>query len=55
MQESLLRLNLPKEIEKNKVDDCVDDTDNHIEHADKEILIDQIAKIEFEGRHDDGE
>ena len=39
VQESLLRLNLPKEIEKNKVDDCVDDTDNHIEHADKEISI----------------
>ena len=55
LQERLISPNSPEEVEKYKVDDCVDHTNHHIEHADKEILIDQIAKIEFEGRHDDGE
>ena len=33
------RPNSPKEVEKYKVDDCVDHTNDHIEHADKEIVI----------------
>ena len=55
LQERLISPNSPKEVEKYKVDDCVDHTNHHIEHADKEIVIGivnvaamRLAKIEFE-------
>ena len=38
------RLNLPKEVEEYEVDDCVDHTNHHVEHADdKEVLIDWLG------------
>ena len=29
----------PKDVEKNKVDDSVDDTDEHVEHTDEDNLL----------------